>query len=204
MHDERRALVRDLETLSDEEWSRDSWAKGWTIADVVAHLVDSNMTTRWGFVKGFVAARGDFDAQNQKGLERERRFKHRDLLGAFRSTIEVKATPPVDLRSRLVEEVAHGEDIRRPLELKREYPLAAVVPGLQYLAATPVGLGGGRSIAEGLTLVATDAGLKRGSGPEVHGSALSLLLALSGRRIHESEVSGPGRAELLSRITPVG
>ncbi|MGJ6980961.1 maleylpyruvate isomerase family mycothiol-dependent enzyme [Aestuariimicrobium soli] len=202
VHDERRALVRDLAGLSDEDWSRDSWAAGWTIADVVAHLVDSNTTTRLGFVRRLAAARGDFDRATAEGVARERRFRHRDLLGAYRSTIELTATPPADLRSRLVEEVAHGEDLRRPLGLVREYPLKATLPALQYLVKTPAALGGGAAIARGLTLVATDAGLRRGSGPEVLGSSVSLLLALTGRRVHESELAGPGRAELLSRITP--
>ncbi|WP_022909642.1 maleylpyruvate isomerase family mycothiol-dependent enzyme [Aestuariimicrobium kwangyangense] len=216
IHDERRALARDLDIITDEDWNRESWAHGWTIADVVAHLVDSNRTSALGHLQRILAARGDTDRVNQVGVERERRFRHQDLLGAYRSTIPLKASPAGDLRSRLVEEIAHGEDIRRALGIVRDYPLAATLPALQYLAHTRSARtgsahrsahtgsvrGGGKGLARGLRLVASDAGLSHGRGPEVRGSALSLMVALSGRRVHETELSGPGRAALLARITP--
>lgn len=51
-------------------------------------------------------------------------------------------------------------------------------------------MGGGKERAQGVRLVAEDAGTSWGAGDEVRGSALDLLLAVSGR---ETGPALPGR-----------
>ncbi len=103
-----------------------------------------------------------------------------------------RSTPPAPLDSRLVEEVVHGEDIRRPLGLTRSYPQEAVVRSLRLQARTPASFGGAKELMTRVRLTAADADLTSGEGPEVSGPALSLLLALSGRRAALDELDGPG------------
>lgn len=57
---------------------------------------------------------------------------------------------------------------------------------------------GTKSRIEGLELVANDADWTSGEGPEVSGSALSLLMAATGRTAAAGDLSGPG-AERLAR-----
>ncbi len=70
VHAERAALVHDLEGLDAPRWETPSLCAGWTVHDVVAHLVDTARTTRLGFAVGLVRARFDFDRQNARGVQR--------------------------------------------------------------------------------------------------------------------------------------
>ncbi len=101
---------------------------------------------------------------------------------------------PLDVR--LVEEVVHGEDVRRPLGLAHDYPVEAVLPALEHQVRTKVSIGGGRERAAGVRLRATDADVVIGDGPEVTGPLVSLLLAVSGRSAARADLSGPGLASL--------
>ncbi|WP_060713658.1 hypothetical protein [Pseudonocardia sp. HH130629-09] len=63
-------------------------------------------------------------------------------------------------------------------------------------ARTSVSFGGARETVSGLCLRATDADLVIGSGTEVTGTVLALLLAVSGRPVRPGELVGPGAAVL--------
>ncbi|NGN93887.1 maleylpyruvate isomerase family mycothiol-dependent enzyme [Nocardioides sp. KC13] len=193
VHAEREALIRDLETLAPARWTTPSLCAGWTVHDVLAHMIDVATTTRLGFVRRMIAARGDFDRDNQTGVDRERADDPAETLAAYRRVAGRTATPPAPLATRLVEEFAHGEDIRRPLGIERDYPVEHVVTALRYLADTSQKWGGGKERAQRVRLVATDADAVIGTGPEVRGTAIALVLALSGRPVEPGELTGPGR-----------
>ncbi len=196
VHAERQALIGDLETITPAQWATPSLCVGWSVHDVLAHMIDVAKTTRLGFVRRMVAARGDFDRDNQTGVDRERAEDPAETLAAFRRVAGRTATPPAPLATRLVEEFAHGEDIRRPLGLRRDYPVEDVVTALRYLAKTSQKWGGGKERAERVRLVATDADTVIGAGPEVRGSAIALVLALSGRPVGPDELTGPGASTM--------
>jgi uncharacterized protein (TIGR03083 family) len=193
VHSEREALIRDLETLAPARWTTPSLCTGWTVHDVLAHMIDVATTTRLGFVRRMIAAGGDFDRDNQTGVDRERAEDPAETLAAYRRVAGRTATPPAPLATRLVEEFAHGEDIRRPLGIRRDYPVEHVVTALRYLADTSQKWGGGKERAQRVRLVATDADAVIGTGPEVRGTAIALALALSGRSTEPGELTGPGR-----------
>lgn len=201
VHQERAALAEDLRGVSLEQWDTPSLSAGWSVHDVLAHLVDVNKTTRLGFVRRIVAARFDFDRDNQTGVDRERHADPKQTLAAFEAMIPLTATPPADLATRLIEEIAHGEDIRRPLGISRAYPTESVLSVLGYLVKTPQKFGGGSERCAGLRLVATDADFSHGEGPEVRGGGVSLLLGLSGRKVDPSELSGQGASDFLARVS---
>lgn len=196
VHAERAALIDDLEDLDDARWEERSLCGEWTVHDVVAHLVDSARTTRFGFVVGLVRERFDFDRQNARGVQRHRGASPQETLERLRGVASRRSTPPAPLDSRLVEEVVHGEDIRRPLGLVRSYPQEAVVRSLRLQARTPVSFGGAKELLARVRLTADDADVAIGDGPELSGSALSLLLAVSGRRVALDDLDGPGVAAL--------
>jgi len=201
VHAERAALLGDLEKLDPARWEEPSLCGQWTVHDVVAHLVDTARTTRLGFVVGLVRARLDFHRQNARGVERCRGASPQETLERLRQVASRRSTPPAPLDSRLVEEVVHGEDVRRPLGVHRDYPTEAVERALAHQLRTSVGLGGGRQRAAGVRLVATDADWSHGDGAEVSGPLVSLLMAVSGRAAALDDLTGPGLERLEGALT---
>lgn len=199
VHAERAALLADLEGVDERRFDEPSLCAGWSVHDVVAHLVDTARMTRLGFVAGMVRARFDFDRQNADGIRRARGVTPLQTLDGLRATLTRTATPPAPLDTRLVEAVVHGEDIRRPLELTGSYPQDAVVRALRLQARTSVSFGGAKERIAGVRLAATDADLSIGDGPDVRGPALSLLLAVSGRPVAAGELDGPGAEKLVAQ-----
>lgn len=189
VHAERRALAADLAGLSDAQWATPSVCPGWDVHDVVAHLVDTAKTGRVTFVRRLIAARFDFDRDNDLGIVRERRADPRQTLAALSDAADLSRTPPVNLATRLVEAFVHGEDIRRPLGIDAAYPTAAVIAARDYQLRTSTSMGGGRERVQRVRLVVEGSEIVRGSGVEIRGSAIDLLLAVSGR---PSKVVLPG------------
>lgn len=197
VHAERRALIDDLATLTDQQWQARSLATGWSVHDVAAHLVDNALTTPLRLLRAMVSARFDFDRQNANGLAAARGATPAETLDRLRAVADRRTGPPrflAALESRLVEEIAHGEDIRGALGITRSYPTQALAAASAYQAKTPESMGGVKSLVGRVTLAADDADLRLGRGPEVRGPALALLLLATGRRHALGELSGPGVA----------
>lgn len=192
VHQERQALIEDLSVLQADEWCTPSLCPGWDVHDVLAHLVDSAKNTRLGFVRRMVASGFDFDRDNAVGVMREKAAQPHDTLKAFKALRSHTATPPAALATRLVEAFVHGEDIRRPLKIGRNYSPAPVARALAYQVKTSVKMGGGKEVVQGRHLIATDTPFEHGHGPKVHGHAIALLLAVSGRPVKADELTGPG------------
>ncbi len=193
---ERDALIRDLESVPADRWATPSLCPGWDVHDVLAHLVDDAKTTKPGFILSMLRARFNFDRLNEDGIARERAADPLDTLGAFRAVRDRTTSAPAPLATRLVEIIVHGEDIRRPLGIKHDYPVDAAATALRYQLGTSVKMGGGKERAEGLHLVATDSDVDTGEGQDVHGTTLALLLAVSGRPVSAQEVTGAGASKL--------
>jgi hypothetical protein len=95
--------------------------------------------------------------------------------------------------------VVHGEDIRRPLGIKRAYPPEAVTRSADFFRRSNLLIGSKRRTA-GLRLRADDLEWAAGTGPELTGPVLSLLMAMTGRAAALDDLSGEGAATLRSRM----
>lgn len=203
VREERRALIADLEGATEQQWQTPSLCAGWSVHDVLAHIVASAKTSKLGFAWEFARARFDFDRFTANGVERERGARPAETLDRLRAVLDRTVSPPAPGDSRLVEMIVHGEDIRRPLGITRVYPQDAVADALRLQIRTSEEFGGGRELVAGLTLVADDAEFSTGSGPEVRGPLLALLLVASGRGVAAAELRGDGvdtvRERLVSR-----
>jgi uncharacterized protein (TIGR03083 family) len=132
---------------------------------------------------GVAAQRGDTPAETLAGFDRvQTSVKH----------------PPGPPNTWLGETIVHGEDIRRPLGIKHQYPTAAVVQVADFYQGSNLLIGSKRRIS-GLTLAATDAEWSHGTGPEVAGPILSLVLAMTGRTTALDGLTGDGVATLRAR-----
>lgn len=200
VHTERRHLAADLSDLDEAQWAVPSLCTGWTVHDVLAHLVDTAQTGRVSFVRDLLAARMDFDHANDIGIARTRRDDPRDTLAAFMDTAHLTRTPPANRATRLVEAIVHGEDIRRPLGLTGSYPHRAVLQALAYQLRTRVSYGGGRERAAGLRLIDRETGTSWGLGDDVEGDPLDLLVAVSGRPVGPERLAGSGAHRLIGAV----
>jgi uncharacterized protein (TIGR03083 family) len=196
VHEERDALIRDLQALNPHQWTTPSLCPGWDVHAVLAHLVDDAKTTRMRFVGRLIAAGFDFDRVNALGIARERSADPTQTLADFQRARSRTTSAPAPLATRWVEIFVHGEDIRRPLGIDHQYPVAEVAAALRYQAKTSVKLGGGKERLDGLRLIATDTVFDDGVGKEVRGAAIALLLAVSGRPVNAGELTGPGALSL--------
>ncbi|MGW5384679.1 maleylpyruvate isomerase family mycothiol-dependent enzyme [Nocardia sp. NPDC003963] len=197
---ERTALIADLEGLTAEQWASPSLCAGWTVHDVLAHIVATAKTSASGFCWQFARARFDFDRFTENGVERERGATPAETLDRLRAVLDRTVSPPAPRDSRLVEMIVHGEDIRRPLGITREYPVQATADALRLQLRTSAGFGGGKEFTAGLTLVADDAEFTAGAGPQVRGPLLSLLLAASARDVAVADLYGDGSDTLRQRL----
>ena len=149
VHKERDALIQDLLALKTQQWTTPSLCPGWDIHAVLAHLVSDAKTTRIGFVSRLIAAGFDFYRINASGIARERSTDPAQTLAYFQGVRSRTTSAPAPLATRLVEVFVHGEDIRRPLGIDHEYPVAEVATALRYQAKTSLKLGGGKERLEG-------------------------------------------------------
>lgn len=200
VHAQRRRLADDLASMPDSRWNEPSLCPGWSVHDVLAHLVDTARSGRLAFVWSMVRARGDFDRANDRGIRRWKSHDPRQTLSSLRLAQDLRRTPPANRATRLVEAIVHGEDIRRPLGIEGHYPVEGVADALAHQLRTAVSFGGGRERVDGLRLIETDTGRTWGDGPEVSGTSIDLLLAVSGRRVAPGRLTGPGADRLTGRL----
>jgi uncharacterized protein (TIGR03083 family) len=199
IHAERAALADDLTGLSEKQWRTRSLCADWTVHDVLAHLLSLAQMTPPKFVGRFAGSGFDFDNYTAKQVAREGAGGPQATLAAFRAAQSRTSAPPGPKESWLGEAFVHGEDIRRPLGIAHDYPTDDVTRVISSYARSNAIIGGKRRVA-GLTLQATDTDFSLGTGPEVRGPALALLLATSGRATALDELTGPGVDQLRSRL----
>ncbi|MFC8457289.1 hypothetical protein ACFUJ0_10555 [Streptomyces sp. NPDC057242] len=161
-----------------------------TFHDAAAHLVDTVRTIRLGLLADLARSGFDFDQHN--GMKYERGTTLEKTLRRLERTAPRTSTPPGLLNSRLVKEVVHDEDIRRPLGLTHTYQHEIVARALRPQTRIPAAFGGARERLTRERLIARDTGFTTGTGPSVTGPALSLLLAVGGRRSALVGLTVPG------------
>jgi uncharacterized protein (TIGR03083 family) len=198
IHAERAALADDLATLTDQQWKHTTLATEWTVEEVVAHLTAAATTGRWAWLKSIAGAGFDPAVHNNRRLAEHLGPTPAGTLANFRQVIDSTTVPTNNLAAWLGEVVIHGEDIREPLGLRRSYPAEALVVLLEYLASSNFTVPS-KARARGLTLLATDLGQWVGSGPEVEGTALDLIMAMAGRPVPVERFSGPGAFDFDAR-----
>jgi uncharacterized protein (TIGR03083 family) len=118
---------------------------------------------------------------------------------AFAGQLTSTSHPPGPDDSWLGETVVHGEDIRRPLGIRHDYPPEALPRCADFYRRSNLLIGGKRRVA-GLRLRATDTDWSAGEGPEVSGPMLELLLAVTGRPAGLEKLTGEGLRTLGARM----
>ena len=108
--------------------------------------------------------------------------------------------PGTGPRAPLTDVLVHTGDIARPLGLPHEAPPEHVLTALEFLSGNRVVGFIGKGWRDGLHFVADDLDWSHGSGAEVRGHGIDLMMALCGRASALPALSGPGVDLLAGRI----
>ncbi|MEV6910116.1 maleylpyruvate isomerase family mycothiol-dependent enzyme [Amycolatopsis sp. NPDC051071] len=203
IHTERAALANDLIGLTEERWKTPSLCAGLSVREVLAHLTASASLTPLNWLAGVIRCRFDFDKQVAMRLAEHLGADGAETLERFRRVVASTTKPPLPKMALLGEGIVHAEDIRRPLGIRRDYPIAVLTSlAGYYQGADLVVMAKGR--IGGLRLEATDGPFAVGSGPLVSGTTLALTMAMTGRTAYLAELTGDGVPILRRRVPPLG
>ncbi|TDE22820.1 maleylpyruvate isomerase family mycothiol-dependent enzyme [Actinomadura sp. 6K520] len=201
IHAERAVLAADLANLTDERWATPSLFAGLTVREVLAHLTAGASLTPVRWLAGVIRCRFDFDKQVAMRLAEQMGATPADTLERFHRVVTSTTKPPLPTTAMFGETIVHGEDIRRPLCIRRAYPIETLTRVAEYYQGSDlVVLAKGR--IRGLRLVAADGPFTAGSGPLVSGTTLALTMAMTGRTTYCDELKGDGVAALRDRCRP--
>ncbi|WP_424186348.1 maleylpyruvate isomerase family mycothiol-dependent enzyme [Actinokineospora sp. G85] len=194
--EERVEFADFLASLDPAQWDVPSLCAGWSVRDVVTHVVSFEGMRPLGVV-GLVARNGfSLSRANQARMD-ETAAEPAVLVD------RVRTRPAGVMRAlggtiALVDGLIHHQDVRRALGLPRVIPRDRLRTTLKAaLKAPPIGAG---PRAKGLRIVAEDLDWTRGEGPEVRGPGEALLMAFAGRSHALPDLSGPGVAVLRGRM----
>lgn len=199
---ERAALATDLADLSDEQWATPSLCSGLTVREVLAHLTAAARLNAVRWLAGVIRCRFDFDKQVAMRLAEQLGATPAETLERFRHAVPSTTKPPLPAVAMLGETIVHAEDIRRPLGIRRDYPIETVTQVAEYYQGSDLVVVA-RGRVNGLELVAVDGPFAAGSGPLVSGTCLALVMAMTGRGAYCDDLEGDG-VELLRRRCGMG
>jgi uncharacterized protein (TIGR03083 family) len=205
MRDERRELRGFLDRLTPEQWRRESLCAGWSVRDLVAHLVawDDLLLYRsrreqlgalLRFSTLYAMSLGSMNRLNRRIGSRTGRLGPEELLRLFGAddSPELKwlfdGTNP---GAHLAEYVVHQQDIRRPLGLPRQVPPDRLVAALNGVTKLPGVRWPAWRLLRRRRWEATDVEWCAGRGPVLIGPGDAILVALAGRSGAIEELAGP-------------
>jgi len=196
--DQMLDLAERLAELDDKQWNSPSLCAEWRIRDVLAHVTagaEGAFGVGWIFVSmlrhGFnynrwVAADGRARGQQDPAV----------VLKALRNAAANRKATSQPVKG-LMHVLIHGQDMCRPLGIRRHLPEAHLVPVADFVKDDVHKFGAKKRIA-GLKLTATDMDWSHGNGPEVTGPAEALVMMMAGRLGALEDLSGEGKAVLVT------
>jgi uncharacterized protein (TIGR03083 family) len=199
---QRGAIVRLLEELTEDEWRRPSLCAGWSVRDVAAHLALQNTT--WAALP-----RAAWDMARHHGLNgaiHAAACRHAELpvdviIGEIRDRIGVwRPLPTVTFRETALDYAVHGQDIAVPLGRALEMPRDLAVVAVDRVWSRSR-MFHARKRFTGYRLVADDVPWTAGQGQEICGPIGALLLLLTGRPAALDQLLGSGVPGVRERLT---
>ncbi|MET3805072.1 uncharacterized protein (TIGR03083 family) [Nakamurella sp. UYEF19] len=200
IHAERRSLIDDLQSLTEQQWHTASLCPEWNVHQTLAHVVALTKQTPPKFFGKFVASGFQFNKMIAKDVARESAGTPAQTLAELTAHADDTSAPPGPVDSWIGELVVHGADIRRPLGIDYAPPVTTTRQAADFYQNSNLLIGAKSRIA-GVELVATDTDWRHGTGPEVSGPILSLVLAMTGRTAALADLTGAGLS-VLRRAMP--
>ncbi|MEU3819799.1 maleylpyruvate isomerase family mycothiol-dependent enzyme [Streptomyces sp. NPDC030392] len=198
IHAERAALAADLAGLTAREWATPSLCAGLSVREVLAHLTAGASLDAVRWMAGVIRCRFDFDRQVAMRLAEQLGAGPAETLERFRRVAASTTKPPLPVVAMLGETLVHAEDIRRPLGIRRAYPVDVVTLVAEYYRGSDLVVPAKGRVG-GLRLVAEDGAFAAGAGALVSGPTVALVMAMTGRGVYCDDLVGDGVELLRSR-----
>ena len=190
--DARRSLLATFEDLGEDQWKVPTLCEGWTVRDLLAHLILATRPPARRYVAAIARARGSFDGANHVLATVEARRPVVELLNDYHTIVEHRFSPPGWPQSAPLSDILlHSLDVRIPLGLETERPPEHYVPvlGLLFSRAGRTITRAGRPDAR---WTATDHDWTHGEGQAVRGNIADLALTAAGRGARLDDLDGDG------------
>ena len=193
---ERTHLLHVLDGLDEEQWRSPSLCAGWSVRDLVVHLLMPYELSRGGFLRMMLRARFDFDRAADRWATTDPRSPAEVVAGLRATGHRRFAVPGAPAEAPLSHLVVHAQDVYRPLGVPSptEPENAAIVLGQLTSPRARRSLPPG--VLDRTAFAATDTDWRHGAGPQVTGPASALLSAISGRTAALTDLGGEGLARL--------
>ncbi|MEN9646455.1 MAG: hypothetical protein RL238_3124 [Actinomycetota bacterium] len=196
IREERLALVERLERVTADEWTTPSLCDGWTVHMVLAHLTTPFLVPRGEMMRTVTRRASIAKAFDQHTRAIAAGRAPDELVEVLRANAGTLFHPPgMPYAAPFTDTAAHHADITWALGDEHHYwaDPARLKVALDFLTTPRARLGFVRAGAtKGVTLVADDTTWRHGSGAEATGPALSLVMALIGRRPAFADLRGSG------------
>ena len=125
---ERTSLADALDGLAPADWDKPSLCTGWTVREVVAHMIATALMTPPRFFGKLIGTGFNFQALTRKDIDQVSAGRSdADLVALYRSRVDTRNAPPGPAASWLGETIVHGEDVFRALGGYRDHPVDHVV-----------------------------------------------------------------------------
>lgn len=205
---ERSDFAALVAGLAPEEWDRPSLCVGWTVKDVVTHVLANDEIGMYGYMWG-VARAGFRPARYTEAVQARWAARTPEQVAAFARGLEhprgmAKSMFRYSPLILFTETFVHQQDVRRSIGWGREVDEDRMVAVLDAMVHTGAGVRARRTVA-GLRVRATDvdyvSGAPIGKGAEVFGPAEVLVMTIAGRVVDPGALGGDGAKVLLDRVT---
>jgi uncharacterized protein (TIGR03083 family) len=188
----RLSLLSTYEELDDVQWSLGSLCHGWTIRQVLAHLILATRPPARRYIAAVARAKGDFDKANHSLAIDDAVRPTSTLLSDYRRVVDHRFSPPGWPQAAPLSDILlHSLDVCIPLGLETNVPADHYEPVLGLLFSRI-----GRAFtSEGrptVRWVAVDHEWSRGDGPDVRGTMADLALTAAGRMARVQNLHGDG------------
>jgi uncharacterized protein (TIGR03083 family) len=192
----RRSLLSAFGKLDEDQWSVRSLCEGWTIRELLAHLILAARPPVRRYIVAVARARGSFDQANQELATADARRPIGELLSEYRSVIEHCFSPPGwPPGAPLSDILLHSLDVRIPLGLETEQPPEHYEPVMELLFGR-AGRSFTRAGRPAVRWTATDHEWSHGDGRIVSGTMADITLTAAGRGARLNRLEGDGVANL--------
>ena len=192
----RRSLLETFEELDDDEWRIRSLSEGWTIRQLLAHLILAARPPARRYVAAIARARGNFDRANHALAVADAQQPLDELLSGYRAVVEHRFSPPGwPSAAPLSDILIHSLDVRIPLGLGASQPSEAYESVIEFLISRAGRVFSPKSRPD-VRWVATDVDWSAGEGPDVYGAIADLALTAAGRAARIGRLTGDGVPQL--------
>ncbi|MBF6173009.1 maleylpyruvate isomerase family mycothiol-dependent enzyme [Nocardia blacklockiae] len=198
---QRRAIADLLADLTPAQWETPSLCAGWRIREVAAHLaMTPEPPTPLVMLRTGLRVRGDYNRFIDELTRAHAARPTGELVAQLRANAASRRLPKLtNYRNALFDTIVHGQDIALPLGRSLAVAPAAAAAAAERAARV------GRPVwnphrLNGVHLRADDVEWEYGTGGEVRGPIVALLLLITGRTALLDQLSGDGIDRLVGQL----